>query len=176
MKCDRVLSLIATGGAVARWRARRHVARCHRCAEAQIQLQAIARELAEAPPLTAAQRALWTAASTESTVSRPLPVWVYLAGLAAATVLLGAIGLRLWGPQPGGGGARSPIVKVAPQPPTPSLVQPSERGKLADEMLAKVDRLDHELAELRREGALLDVRKDADSLWERYALRKSSTL
>ena len=26
MKCDRVLSSLATGGAIARWRARRHVA------------------------------------------------------------------------------------------------------------------------------------------------------
>ena len=43
-------------------------------------------------------------------------------------------------------------------------------------MLAKVDRLDHELAELRREGDLLDVRKDADALWDRYAPRKPSTL
>ena len=72
----------------------------------QIQLQEITRELAEAPPLTAAQRALWTAASTEPTASRPWRVWVYRAALAAAAVLLGAIGLKLWGPQPGGGAAR----------------------------------------------------------------------
>ena len=57
----------------------------------------------------------------------------------------------------------------------PDAVEPSERGKLASEMLAKVDRLDHELAELRREGDLLDVRKDADALW-RYAPRKPTTL
>ena len=176
MKCDRVLSSLATGSAVARWRAQRHVARCLRCAEAQIQLREITRELAEAPPLTAAQRALWTAAGTEPTASRPWRVWVYRAGLVAAAVLLGAIGLKLWGPQPGGGGAGPNIVKVAPQPPAPSPVQPSERGKLANEMLAKVDRLDHELAELRREGDLLDVRKDADALWDRYAPRKPSTL
>ena len=62
MKCDNVLSSLATGGAVARWRARRHVARCLGCAEAQTRLREITRELADAPPLTAAQRALWTAA------------------------------------------------------------------------------------------------------------------
>ena len=82
MKCDRVLSSLATGSAVARWLARRHVARCLRCAEVQIQLQEITRELADAPPLTAAQRALWTAASTEPTASRARRVWVYRAGLA----------------------------------------------------------------------------------------------
>jgi hypothetical protein len=176
MKCDRVLSSLATGGAVTRWRARRHLAHCLRCAEAQIRLQEITRELAKAPPLTAAQRALWTAASTEPTAPQPWRVWLYCAGVAIAAVLLVAIGLRLWGPQPGGRGTRPSLVKVTPEPPAPSPVPPSERGKLADEMLAKVDRLDHELAELRREGDLIDVRKDADALWERYAPRKPSTL
>jgi len=176
MKCDRVLSSLATGGVVARWQARRHVAGCLRCAEAQIQLGEIARELAEAPALTAAQRALWTAAGTEPTASRPRRVWAYRAGLAAAAVLLGAIGLKIWGPQPGGGGARPSIATIDPRPSAPSALQPSERGKLASEMLAKVDRLDHELAKLRREGDLLDVRKDADALWDRYAPRKRSIL
>jgi hypothetical protein len=175
MKCDQVLSSLATGSAVARWRARRHVARCVRCAEAQIQLREITQALAEAPPLTAAQRANWTAASTEPTASRPRRAWVYGAGLMAATVLLGAIGLKLWGPQPVGGAVRLLIARMAPQPPAPSPVQPSEHGNLANEMLAKVDRLDHELAELRREGDLLDVRKDADALWNRYAHHKPST-
>ncbi len=176
MKCDRVLSSLATGSAVARWRARRHVARCIRCAEAHIRLREITRELAEAPPLTAAQRALWTAAGTEPTASRPSRVWVYRAALVAATVLLGAIGLKLWGPQLAGGAPRASIVKVAPRPTAPVPVQPSEHGKLANEMLAKVDQLDRELADLRREGDLLDVRKDADALWNRYAHRKPSTL
>jgi hypothetical protein len=44
------------------------------------------------------------------------------------------------------------------------------------DMLAKVDRLDRELAEVRREADLLDVRKEADALWVRYAPRKPSTL
>ena len=176
MTCDRVLSSLATGGVLARWRARRHVARCQRCAEVQIQLREISRALAEAPPLTAAQRALWTAAGSDPTASRSWPLWVPLAGLAAAAVLLAAIGLRLWGPQPGGGEGQSNLVEVVPRPPAPSPPQPSERDKLAIEMLAKVDRLDRELAELGREAELLDVRKDADSLWERYAPRKPSTL
>jgi hypothetical protein len=176
MKCDQVLSSLATGNAITRWRVQRHLARCPRCTETQIQLQEITRELADAPPLTAAQRALWTAASTEPTASRPWRVWVYRAGLVATAVLLGAIGLKLWGPQPGGEGGPSNIVKNVLKPPAPVLFQQSERAKLANLMLAKVDRLDHELAELRREGDLLDVRKDADSLWERYAPRKPSTL
>jgi hypothetical protein len=176
MKCDRVLSSLATGGVIARWRARRHVARCRECAEAQIRLRQITRELAEAPPLTAAHRALWTAAGVEPLTSRSRPVWVYHAGLAAATLLLGAIGLKLWVPQLGGGQDGSNVVQVAPEPPAPRPVQPSERSKLANEMLAKVDRLDRELAELRREADLLDIRRDADALWARYAPRKPPTL
>ena len=53
---------------------------------------------------------------------------------------------------------------------------PSELGKLASEMLVKVDQLDRELAELRREADLLDARKDADALWARYAPPAPSTL
>jgi hypothetical protein len=136
----------------------------------------ITRELTEAPPLTAAQRARWTAAGSEPTASRPWRVLVYRAGLVAATVVLGAIGLKLWGPQPGAGSAPSTIAKVAPRPPVPNPIQTSEHDNLANEMLAKVDRLDHELAELRREGDLLDVRKDADALWDQYAHGKPSTL
>jgi hypothetical protein len=176
MRCDRVLSSLATGGAIARWRARRHVARCPRCAEAQSQLREIARELAETPPLTAAQRALWTAAGTEPRSSRPWRVRAFAAGLAAAATVVAAFGLKYWGPQLGDGGNQTIALRVAPQPPVPSAVEPSERGKLASEMLAKVDRLDHELAELRREGDLLDVRKDAEALWARYAPRKPTTL
>ena len=144
--------------------------------EAQVQLQEIARELADTPPLTAAQRALWTAASTEPTASRPLRMWVYPAGLAAAAVLVAAIGLKLWGPQPGGR-VPPPIVVEGPRQHTvPRPDPPIERNKLAVELLAKVDRLERELTELRREGDLLDVRKDSEALWARYGSRKSSTL
>ena len=92
------------------------------------------------------------------------------------SAIVGAVGLKLWGLQPGGAGARHDIVTIDSQPPTPTLVQPSERGKLVDELLAKVDRLDRELTDLRREGDLLDVRKDTDALWERYSPRKPATL
>jgi hypothetical protein len=176
MKCEKVLSSLASGGAFARWKARRHAARCPQCAREHRLLADITGELASAPPLTAAQRALWTAASTEPVVSRNRPAWVYPVGLAAATVLLGAIGWKLWLLRPVGGGHGLSVVQFAPESPETSPVQPPERARLVDEMLAKVDRLDHELAELRREADLLDVRKDADALWAQYAPRKQSAL
>jgi hypothetical protein len=176
MNCERVLSSLATGGPVTRWLAQRHANRCPVCARAQILLQNLTRELAAAPPLTAAQRALWTAASAEARASRARAVWVYPAGLAAATVLLSVIGMRLWQTQRGGTEHELPVVQFNPKPARTNLVEPTERSKLADEMLAKVDRLDHELAELRREADLLDVRKDANALWNRYAPRKQSAL
>ena len=93
----------------------------------------------------------------------------------AATVVVGAIGLMLWLPHPGGKGARPEFVRNDPKPVALGSVLPSGRDKLADEMLAKVDRLERELAELRREGDLIDARKDADALWERFNPRKPST-
>jgi hypothetical protein len=176
MKCEKVLSTLASGGAFARWNARRHAARCPRCAREHRLLADITGELASAAPLTAAQRALWTAASTEAIASRPRRAWVYPVGLAAATVLLGAIGLTLWSPQLGGVADQPTVVRFIPKPPATISAQPAERAQLANEMLAKVDRLDHELTELRHQAALLDVRRDADALWARYAPRKRSAL
>jgi hypothetical protein len=175
MKCKYVPSALATGGLIARWRARRHVARCPACAEVQIQIQDITRALAEIPPLTSAQRVLWTAAGTEPIPARDLPGWVVPAGLMAATVLIVALGFKLWGPQFGGGQA-GPIAQGSQPPKPPPQAQPSPPGKLMNDMLAKVDRLDRELAEVRREADLLDVRKDADALWARYAPRNPSAL
>jgi hypothetical protein len=177
MKCEKVLSSMASGGAFARWQARRHAARCPQCAREHRLLVDLAGELASAPPpLTAAQRALWTAASTEAIASRPRRTWVYPVGLAAATVILGAIGLELWSLQLGGVADQPTVVQFVPEPSETSSAQPPEHARLVDEMLAKVDRLDHELAELRREAELLDVRKDADALWAQYAPRKQSAL
>jgi hypothetical protein len=175
MKCDRFLSSLVTGGPVARWRARRHVARCHRCAEVQIQLRNITRELADTPQLTAAQRALWTAAGTEPAITTGRPAWIYGAALVAATVAVGAIGLMLRLPHAGGQRDRPDFVNSAPPRSAPGSPQPSERGKLADEMLAKVELLERELTELRRAGELLDARKDADALWKRYNPRTPSS-
>ncbi len=127
-------------------------------------------------PLTPAQRALWTAAGTEPVASTGRPAWFYAVGFLAATVVVGAVGLMIWLPHSGSNGARPGIANVVPQPSVPGLVQPSDRGKLADEMLAKVDRLDRELAELRREADLVDVRKRADALWAQFGTRKPSTL
>ena len=176
MKCEKVLSSLASGGAFARWKARRHAARCPQCTRENRLLADITGELASAPPLTSAQRALWTAASTEAVVSRNRPTWVYPVGLAAATVLMGAIGLELWSPQLGGVADQPTVVQFVPEPPEKISTQPPERAQLANEMLAKVDRLDHELTELRRQADLLDVRRDADALWAQYAPRKRSAL
>jgi hypothetical protein len=176
MKCEKVLSSLASGGAFARWQARRHAARCPQCAREHRLLADITGELASAPPLTAAQHALWTAASTEAITSRPRRTWVYPLGLAAAAVLLGAIGLELWSPQLGGVADQPTVVQFVAEPPPTSTAQPPEHAQLANEMLAKVDRLDHELTELRRQADLLDVRRDADALWAQYATRKRSAL
>ncbi len=55
MTCDRAVILLATGGPLGRWRARRHCARCPGCAAEAARLRRIARELSAVEPLSAAQ-------------------------------------------------------------------------------------------------------------------------
>ena len=57
MRCERAVTLLATGGILGRWRARRHASRCPVCAAEAVRLRRIARELSIVRPLSATQRA-----------------------------------------------------------------------------------------------------------------------
>jgi hypothetical protein len=172
MTCDQFLASLVAGGPLRRRRARRHAARCARCAEIQAQVQSIARELSEVAPLTAAQRALWTAASAAKPEgsqgpARGRPAWLAVA--AAAVVIFIAIALRSTWNHTVQQATPLPIVK------TPRSAKPGTGSELFTAMRADLDRFDRELTALRRQADLIDVRKDAEALWARYAGRASST-
>jgi hypothetical protein len=160
MRCDDVTRLLATGGALGRWRVRRHMVRCPRCAA----LRSILDDLATVPHLPDSHRALWARAADEATtvrLTRPRYVRPALVGLAAAAVLLIAI--------------RLPWVTAPPRP-APRDV-PVERGlelaaatiRSLDTIKDSLDPLARELADLRRRADLLDARRDVDRLLARYA-------
>src|SRR5262249_12958486 len=64
-RCEHALSALATGVPIRRAWARYHVARCPHCAAAQRKLESAVEALSGVPPLTAAERRLWTAAISE---------------------------------------------------------------------------------------------------------------
>ena len=118
MRCERAVILLATGGVLGRWLARRHAARCPSCAAEAARLRRIARELSVVEPLSAAQRALWTSVSSEP---RPSPAWptryrrVLLAGSTAAVLLAGVVAMIV-APADAGAGTAVAVPQAADRP------------------------------------------------------------
>ena len=97
MKCDECLIAHESPSAPKRSAARRHAAGCPACAQAIVALDALKRQLADAPPLTSAQRRLWlNSAGAEPATGGPTPTRLsvgVLSGAFAAAVILLAIGI-----------------------------------------------------------------------------------
>jgi len=160
IRCEEVVAALATGGVIRRWRARRHAARCPRCAAVRDELRQIAEALAEVPPLTAAQRRLWAAAAGDEITAEPTRAWRFrpaLAGALAAVVLV-AVG-AWWALRP---------VDLRKGPPAIAEVEPSavqqEALQDVEGLRGEVVALAQELDDLRRRADLLDARKDVDAL------------
>jgi hypothetical protein len=177
MTCDRAVTLLATGGPLGRWRARRHCSHCPNCAAEAARIRRIARELSAVEPLSAAQRALWSSASTDPRplASRP-PRFrrALLAGWAAAVVLVlvANVAWRLTrgpgpGPRPG------PAIVVANPPDSPGLgrIQPEtppETIRELGDLEVRLRALSRDLAQLRGRAELLDERREAEALARRF--------
>jgi hypothetical protein len=170
-RCEEVVSALATGGPIRRFRARRHIAHCPRCAEARDELRQIAGALAEVPPLTVAQRRLWVAAAGDviaAESSRASWLRPALAG-AFAAVVIGAVG-AWWAFRPvGHRPALPPVTHVAP---------PAAREETVGDvegLQGSVVALARELDDLRSRADLLDARKEVDALMARLASRGGSS-
>jgi hypothetical protein len=160
MKCDQAVTQLTTGSALGRWRARRHAARCPACAAEFVRLRRITGELAAAQPLSAAQRALWTSASTEPRPVASYPLWRRPALLAAtaASVLLGIVVARLLPP--------SITVVNHPVVPAPGVMPQATLNEVRelDDLKSNLQALSRELVQLRRRAELLDERRDTEAL------------
>ena len=94
MKCQRAMEWLATGTALGRLMAQRHVARCPMCLAESERFTRIANALSTFDPLTQAQRALWTSASTEPRPGAARSYWPRHVRLATtAAVFVVGIGL-----------------------------------------------------------------------------------
>ena len=131
MKCDRATEMLATGTVLGRWMARRHAVRCPRCTAEAARLARFADVLAVAEPLTPAQRALWTSASTEprrGEAAMPWPRRVRLAATAAVLILGAVLTFVTFRPSPLKTPIDPPVALtvnpgVAPTPVSPELNQ-----------------------------------------------------
>jgi hypothetical protein len=174
MTCDRAFTLLATGGPLGRWRARRHGSRCPSCAAEAARIRRIARELSAVEPLSAAQRALWSSASTDPrpSASRPARLGPALLAGSAAAVVLVLVAIVARRPWQGSEVRPGPAIVVANPPDSPKL---SDRPATGPETIRELGDLEvqlralsRELAQLRGRAELLDERKEAEALSRRF--------
>ncbi len=167
MRCDDFLSALATRGFFGRWRARRHAARCPRCAKVNNELRMIVEELSAVPPMTSADRQHWIRACDDvprvSSVGPRFLRPAFAFAVAALLILAGGIWLK----------SRPAHLKTLP---TVVLVVDAELAKASslrevEEIRTGVVALVRELDQLQREADLLDARRDADALELRFAPR-----
>ncbi len=165
------MAALATGGVIRRWRARRHAARCPRCAAARDELRRVAEALADVPPLTDSQRLRWVVAAWDETAEEPPRVWWFrpaLAGALAAVVLIAVEAWWVFRP-----------VDLRKGPPSVVDVDPSavRDGALhnVDGLRGAVVALAQELDDLRRRADLLEVRKEVDALMAQLDSRSESS-
>jgi hypothetical protein len=167
MKCEKVIPALVAGGFLGRWRARRHAARCPRCATVINDLENLVGELSAVPALSPAERQLWLRAGDQvPAVSR---FWPRLArpALAAAVVAAVVIPVGMWlNSRPVHKKSRPAVVTVVD-----TKVTRAESLREVDEIRTGVVGLFRELDQLVREADLLDARRDADALELRFAPR-----
>ncbi len=170
MRCDRAVTLLATGGVLGRWLARRHAAHCPSCTAVADRLERIARELSAVQPLSAAQRALWSSMSSESRPTaryRPVPrAAVAMAAVLAIAVVIG-VTIVARRPPRSGPAVRDPGPSVARSPELPRQASPDAIREL-DDLKSRFQALSRDVAGLRRKAELLDERRDAEALSRRF--------
>jgi hypothetical protein len=167
MTCDDFLPALETGGWLRRAAARRHAAGCPACARTLAAWQALKRDLADAPLLSARQRALWTSAARSGAV-RPRARGMRRAvdfAIAAALLLLATYLVVL--------GRRGREQKAVDQPrPTSDIVvvaiSPASIAAEVSPLEQRLARLEIELAALSRRAELADLRQQVAALLDEY--------
>jgi hypothetical protein len=170
MKCERAIAALGHGTVLSRFVARRHAERCQACAAETARLARIANALAVVEPLTPAQRALWTAVSTDPRPDAARTKWPWHVRLASTAAVLSVAALLAFS------GVRcsvfkGPIDKAHP----PTVITEKLGGHASPELIRELDALttdfralSQELAQLSRRAELLDERRDAEALTRRY--------
>jgi negative regulator of sigma E activity len=173
MNCDEFLSAMEIGGPLARWRARRHAARCGQCAALFAKFAAVKRELARAEPLSPRAIQLWEQAADEPvTQFAGRRTWVPLAGGLAAAACVVLLVVRFAGRQPGGATSSPPppvqVVEVNQAVVTAPTIRVLAAAEELDRLSRAADRLDAELDKLRLDAQRIEARRQVAMTLERF--------
>jgi hypothetical protein len=167
MKCEDFLPDLETGSLWRKMRARRHAARCPRCASVYAAFRAVKIRLATPEPLSRSAREIWirAAVNTPVQVERQVSWAPAMACLAAAACLLIVfIGPAVWRPNEDIGGGRTQDI-VTTSGTTVIEVNPiGEFSELADAAV----RLDDELESLQKLAQHRDVQREVLLALNRY--------
>jgi negative regulator of sigma E activity len=169
MNCDDFMLASETGGFVRRWQARRHAARCPRCAAANAAFAATKQRLATPEPLSPHVRQLWEQAACEVTVGPSrrtlwIPVAVGLGVAACVLLFVVKVAVRQELPTP----HPAPQVAQAISPPDREVIVEVDPAKERSRLAAAVDRLDADMQRLRREVERLHARQQIATTLDRY--------
>jgi len=171
MNCDDFLTAQETGGYFARWRARRHAARCPRCAALRASFAAVKQEWASTEPLSPRARQLWKDAAEEpARRGSPSRNWIVIAGGLTAAACVVLLVFKLAGHKPGKV-TPSPyeIAKVKPPPAvTESKVTVVNPADELNELSDAVNQLDADLKQLRLKAERMDASRQVAMTLERY--------
>jgi len=180
MKCADLLSYLETGGPLRRMQARRHAARCPRCAGILAAFDGAKRQLADVEPLSPRERHLWTQAvdasaeeadggvrlgpMEEQRRSRRAPVarrWVpAAAGLVAACLALSLIGPLVWHSSARREPGPAPVAEITVERLTPA----AEWSAFA----ANVERLQEQVQRLKEQAARRQAGQAVVLVLDRY--------
>ena len=179
MNCNNFLPALETGGFVRRIQARRHAARCPRCAAVHAALAAAKRQLAAAEPLSPRAERLWRQAVGEATV-RPARgnAWKMVTAGAVSVVCLVMVFLL----------AISKYINNSPTPASQPTVARNESRSLSPITVEEIDtteglayqadevrRLDVELKSLQQVIEKKSVQRQIAAVLERFGEPPSPT-
>lgn len=163
MNCDDFLPALETGGCLRRWQARRHAARCSRCAAVYEVFTTMKQKLAVPEPLSPRARKLWEQAA-DASVMQPSGrrLWMPLgAGLAAAACLM--LFVVQWAVRPEPAGTR-----FTPQPFVETLVEEVNPAGELSFLAAATERLDMQLKLLQEQAARCDAQREVALTLDRF--------
>jgi hypothetical protein len=166
MKCDDLLTTYETGGAWARFRARRHATHCEACAAELVQFERVREELSRPVELNQSHRAVWLHAIRHTTpVRQPsgAPLRWSLVTAAALAVVAGLVFSSFDTRPPATEVAVKKVEELAPAQATQNPDLPELK-----QLEQSLDELSQELEQLDRQAQLLDARRDLDRLSATY--------
>jgi hypothetical protein len=174
MNCDDFLPELETGGLVRRMLARRHAARCPRCAAVGAAFGAAKQRLVTPEPLSPLARQLWERAANEATW-RPSGGRRWIAAAATGLGVAASIGVLLWivdltawsrsvAPQPA-----PALTRPIPQPRNATTVDEIDPAEEMARLTAAVDRLERDLQTLRLKAERLDARQQIAVTLDRFS-------